>query len=102
MAELIIVSWRDIPAQIIVRQGRKAERRELPEHFIQAVDQAAMTAGLKDSDSYLNEWKRAAPVAVGDDLAAEADKAVADILARYPKERLVKLAQAGGFEGSAA
>lgn len=102
MAELIIVSWRDIPAQVIVRQGRKAERRELPEHFIQAVDGAAMTAGLKDSDGYLNEWKRSTPVAVGDDLAAEADKAVADILARYPKQRLVRLAQAGGVEGSSA
>ena len=102
MAELIIVCWRDIPAQVIVRQGRKAERRELPEHFIQAVDRAAMTAGLKDGDSYLNEWKRSAPVAVGEDLVAEADKAVADILARYPKERLIQLAQAGGFEGSAA
>ena len=101
MAELIIVSWRDIPAQVIVRQGRKAERRELPEHFIQAVDRAAMTAGLKDSDSYLNEWKRSAPVVVGEDLAAEADKAVAEILARYPKERLVVLAQAGGIEASA-
>lgn len=101
MAELIIVSWRDIPAQVIVRQGRKAERRELPEHFIQAVDRAAMTAGLKDSDSYLDAWKRSGPVPVGDDLAAEADQAVADILARYPKERLVALAQAGGLEGLA-
>jgi len=27
MAQRIIVYWRDIPAQIIIRQGRTAEKR---------------------------------------------------------------------------
>lgn len=99
MAELIVVSWRDIPAQVIVRRGRTAEKRELPDMFIQAIDRAAMRAGLKDSDSYLEQWRRAVPVAVGDELAAEADKAVADILARYPKERLVAISDNGGLDG---
>ena len=48
MAQRIIVYWRDIPAQVIVRQGRTSEKRELPERFIQAIDRAAMRAGLRD------------------------------------------------------
>jgi ribosomal protein L20 len=96
MADLIIVLWRDIPAQVIVRIGRKTEKRELPEVFIQSIDRAAMKAGLKDSDAYLNEWRRADPVKVGDDLAVEADRAVADLVQRYPKERLIALGDNGG------
>jgi len=69
-AQRIIVYWRDIPAQVIVRQGRRAERRELPERFIQAIDAAAMAVGARDSDAYLSQWRRGAPVPCGEDLAA--------------------------------
>lgn len=96
MAELILLSWRDIPAQIIVRAGRKAEKRELPEMFLQAVDAAAMSVGAKDSDAYLSAWQRSAPRPVSDDLAAEADRAVDDLLAAYPKDRLAILVRNGG------
>jgi hypothetical protein len=30
MADLIIVYWRDIPAQVIVKKGRASAKRELP------------------------------------------------------------------------
>ena len=98
MAELIILSWRGIPAQVIVRAGRKAEKRELPERFIQAIDRAAMTVGAKDSDSYLAAWVRSRPQPVGDDLVDEADKAAAALIADYPPERLAILAVNGGVE----
>ena len=79
MAEVTIVYWRDIPAQVIVKRGRKAERRELPERFIQAIDRSAMKAGFADSDGYLAEWRKGPPAPCGDDLMAEADKATAEI-----------------------
>jgi len=91
MAQRIIVYWRDIPAQVIVRQGRTAEKRELPERFIQAVDRCAMRVGARDSDAYLAEWRRGDPEPVGDDLKAEADAAVAAIEATYDAERLKAL-----------
>jgi len=91
MAQRIIVYWRDIPAQVIVRQGRTAEKRELPERFIQAVDRCAMRVGARDSDAYLAEWRRGDPEPVGDDLKAEADAAVASIEATYDAERLKAL-----------
>jgi hypothetical protein len=99
MAQRIIVFWRDIPAQVIIRQGRASEKRELPERFLQAVDRAAMRAGLRDSDAYLGEWRRGEPEPCGDDLAAEADAALAALDADYDAERLAALVRAGGRAG---
>ena len=96
MAQRIILYWRDIPAQIIVQEGRCSEKRPLPERFIQAIDQCAMNVGAKDSDAYLAAWRRAAPEPCGPGLAAEADTAVADILAAYDAERLRTLIANGG------
>lgn len=33
MAKLTIVMWRDIPAQVIVKQGRNSAKRPLEERF---------------------------------------------------------------------
>jgi Virulence factor len=96
MAERIILYWRDIPAQVIVRQKRVTEKRELPERFIQAIDRCAMSVGAKDSDAYLAEWRRGLPEVCGDDLAAEADAALADLIARYDDARLKALVAKGG------
>lgn len=98
MADLIVVYWRDIPAQIIVKKGRANAKRELPLRFTEAIDMAAMRSGAAESDAYLAEWRKADPVPVGDDLEAEAEKAAADFDARYGQERLVALAKAGGKE----
>ena len=96
MADLVIVYWRDIPAQIIVKKGRNAAKRELPLRFTEAIDMCAMKVGARDSDAYLAEWRRGAPAAVSDDLEQEADKALAAIEADYTRERLVALVNAGG------
>jgi len=96
MADLIIVYWRDIPAQVIVKKGRQNAKRELPLRFTEAIDMAAMRSGAAETDAYLAEWRKADPVSVGDDLEAEAAKAAADIDAQYDRERRVALAKAGG------
>lgn len=98
MADLIIVYWRDIPAQVIVRKGRQNAKRELPLRFTEAIDMCAMRTGTSETDAYLAEWRKADPVPVGDDLEAEADKALNDIDSRYPQERLVALVKAGGTD----
>jgi Virulence factor len=96
MAERIVLYWRDIPAQVIVRLKRVSEKRELPERFIQAIDRCAMSVGAKDSDAYLAEWRRGAPEPCGDDLAAQADIALAELIARYGDERLKAMVANGG------
>ena len=96
MANLIITYWRDIPSAVSVKVGRKEEKRMLAERFQEAIDMAAMRGGATDTDSYLADWRRAEPVAVGDDLAAEADKAKADLEATYDKDKLKSLIANGG------
>lgn len=96
MADKIIVYWRDIPAQIIVRKGRKAAKRELPLRFTEAIDMCAMRVGARDSDAYMAEWRRSEPVAVGDDLESEADQALDMILRQFDDTALKALVKAGG------
>ncbi len=98
MAQRIVVYWRDIPTQIIVKQGRTAEKRELPASFLAAVDRAAMRAGARESDAYLAAWRRGAPEPCGDDLAAEADAALSDLVTRYDAARLEALVESGGCD----
>lgn len=100
MAERIIVFWRDIPAQVIVKAGRKRATRELPERFIQAIDRCAMKVGARDSDAYLAEWRRGGPEPCGDDLEAEADAAFAALDGAYGAEELRRLVENGGRAGA--
>jgi len=96
LAERIIVYWRDIPAQVIVKAGRKAAKRELPERFVQAIDQCAMRTGAAGTDAYLAEWRRGAPEPCGDDLEAEADAALKRLENDYGRDRLRQLVDNGG------
>jgi hypothetical protein len=98
MADLVVVYWRDIPAQVIVKKGRQSAKRELPLRFTEAIDMAAMRTGAAATDDYLAEWRRADPVPVSDDLEAEAEKALAALDAQFTRERLVALVKAGGKE----
>ncbi len=100
MAQITVVFWRDIPAQVIVKAGRTSAKRQLSERFEKAIDRAAMRAKLRDSDSYLAEWRRAAPQDCGDDLENEADAAAARLESEYDDGRLRALIDAGGHEPS--
>lgn len=99
MADRIIVYWRDIPAQIIVKAGRKAAKRELPLRFTEAIDMCAMRSGAHETDAYLAEWRRGAPEPVGDDLEAEAEAAFARLESEYGRDRLRQLVDNGGRQG---
>lgn len=97
MAKLTIVMWRDIPAQVIVKQGRTSAKRPLDERFEKAVDKAAMRAGLYGSDGYLSEWRRDT-TNCGDDLEAVLNETIANLEAEFTDERLAVLIAAGGVE----
>lgn len=101
MARLTIVYWRDIPAQVIVKAGRKSAKKQLTERFEKAIDRAAMRAKLRDTDSYLAEWRRAEPVACGEDLETEAEAAARRLEADFDDTRLAALVEAGGLDAGA-
>ncbi len=98
MATCTTLSWRDIPAQIIVQQGRKKVKRELSGRFVAAIDKCAMTVGAHDTDAYLAEWRRGEPEPCGDDLEQEADAIAARLEHDYTNERLGRLIETEGFE----
>jgi hypothetical protein len=98
MAALMIIYWRDIPAQVMAREGRRSAKRELPERFSQAIDRAAMRAGLHESDAYLAQWRRAPAGACGDDLEAAAAQAAARLEQDYDATRLAALVDGLGLE----
>jgi len=76
MASLIVISWRDIPAQVIAKRGRETVKVQLSARFEEAVDRAAMRAGKGSSDAYLADWQSAhrahAGMTAGRSPAAEA------------------------------
>lgn len=99
MANLIIVFWRDIPAQVIAKERRNSAKVELTQRFAEAIDHAAMRAGKGSTDAYLEEWRRVSEPC-GDDLQAVADAAAAKLEQDYDKERLLALIKNEGNEPS--
>jgi multidrug resistance efflux pump len=97
MAEVTIVYWRDIPAQVIVGKGRRGVKRPLPERFEKAIDRCAMKVGAQDTDAYLAEWRKAAPVTVAGEDEEVATAEAARLDAEYDTERLKVLIANDGW-----
>lgn len=96
MAKLISIYWRDIPAQVVCRQGRTNYKKELAPRFATAIDRAAMRAGRGSSDAYLEDWRRESEVVDGD-LEAIVEARVAQLEAQFSDEYLEAVVKAGGL-----
>ena len=99
--DAVLLRWRDIPAQVIVRQGRRRARARLSGRFQNAIDRAAMRAKKRSADAYISEWARE-PIKPGaDDAAADlqvvASRLAARIETRYSDERLLALVRNHGL-----
>ncbi|GLQ34422.1 hypothetical protein GCM10007939_07050 [Amylibacter marinus] len=97
MHNLVIVYWRDIPAQVIVGKGRRAAKVQLPERFEQAIDRCAMKVGASDDEAYLADWRKSAPLSVDGD-AQEVAKSEAERLDQeYHQEKIKSLIATDGW-----
>ena len=96
MAEVTIVYWRDIPAQVIVGKGRRGVKKQLSERFEQAIDRAAMKSGAAETDDYLAEWRKAPPYTVEGADADAVEAVAAQLEAEYDKDRLMMLINNSG------
>ena len=101
MAKLILISWRDVPSQVVVKKGRETVRKQLSSRFQEAVDRAAMRAGRGSSDAYITDWKRSDPRECGNDGEAEANAEIARLEALYSDADLDRLIRAHGVEEGA-
>jgi hypothetical protein len=100
MATLTVIWWRDIPAQVVARDGRRSSKEVLHPRFQVAIDKAASRAGKRAYGDYIEEWRKVAR-ACGDDIEAEVNAEVERLETTYDKHHLAELIQSGGVEGGA-
>ena len=95
--EVFVIMWRDIPAQVNAQAGRERKQVQLSDKFQRAIDRAKRKAHIYTADEDIAQWRRISLPLVGD--LAEAAQREADRLdGEYSRERLGRLAFAGGYE----
>jgi hypothetical protein len=98
VTELTVISWRDIPAQVTCGSGRRATRAVLADRFQEAIDEAAMAAGMSGTDAYLEQWRRETVERDGaPDEVVSAE--VARLEHEYTDDVLARLVRARGLKG---
>lgn len=99
--ELIVIEWRDIPAQVNGGSGENKHQQILPHRFHQAIDRAAMKAGKKTAGEYVGEWGRrrvALPPDFDGDFELAAKAEAARIENEFPTARLKLWVATGGWD----
>ena len=96
-SEIVVILWRDIPAQINGKAGEVRHQIMLPHRFQKAIDRAAMVAGKKTAQAYVGEWRRVNHPLVGDVIEC-VDGTAASIEAEFTNERLHTLVANGGWD----
>ena len=97
MAKSTIICWRDIPSQVVVKQGRTSAKSQLSKRFMEAIDKAAMRAGRQGSKEYLEDWRRVIdtcqgyPETIANTIAEELEQ-------KYPDEILKAMVKNKGLK----
>lgn len=97
MAQLKIVYWRDIPGQVVVREGRRSTRLRLPPRFSKAIERAAYRLKKKQQDALFEPWHDVAQPFSGD-VREEARALLRNLDEHYTEEVLETLIRADGVD----
>lgn len=96
-AVIVIIKWRDIPAQVNAQFGRERFQLVLSAKFQRAIDRAKRKAHIYTAEEDVAQWSRETLPLEG--TMEDAAKAVVDRLeSQYSREHLGRLAYAGGWE----
>jgi hypothetical protein len=96
-AVIVIIKWRDIPAQVNAQFGRERFQLVLSAKFQRAIDRAKRKAHIYTAEEDVAQWSRETMPLSG--TMEEAAKAMVEQLeAQYSREHLGRLAYAGGWE----
>ncbi|WP_420432588.1 virulence factor [Candidatus Poriferisocius sp.] len=95
---LVVICWRDIPAQVNAGSGSSKIQRILPRRFQRAIDEAAMVAGKTQASEYVGEWRRNVVPGDPNDPEGAALRAAEELEAAFPRERLKEYVAAGGWD----
>jgi hypothetical protein len=97
--DLVVIFWRDIPAQVNAQVGRERHQVVLPAKFQRAIDRAKRKARIDTAQEDVAQWRRESRPLRGDGSPlAEAQAEAARLEQQYSREHLGLLAFAGGFE----
>ncbi len=94
--EYQVVFWRDIPAQVRVRESGNRLSRPLAKRFQVAIDEAAMRAGATGAQDYLDDWHPTEWQAQDGDLNGVVESVVFSLETIYGPSLLRSLIAGGG------
>ncbi len=97
MGTLSVIFWRDIPAQVVGRDGRRSSKIVLHPRFQIAIDKAASRAGKRAYSDYIEEWRKI-QTRCGQDIETAVREESERLESEYTKHRLATLILAGGVE----
>ncbi|MBA3287366.1 MAG: virulence factor [Acidimicrobiia bacterium] len=95
--EVVVILWRDIPAQVNSQVGRDRHQVLLSDRFQRAIDRAKRKAHITTAQEDVAQWRRTSAPLTGD-LQAAAEAEAARLEAAYSTSRLGMLAFAGGWD----
>lgn len=96
-SEVVVILWRDIPAQVNGKVGADRHQVILPHRFQKAIDRAAMVADKKTAQEYVGEWRRTSYPLTGE-LTPTIDGIAASIEVEFTNERLHTIVDNGGWD----
>ena len=100
MAQLKIVYWRDIPGQVVIREGGRSTRLRLSGRFMQAIERAAYRLRKKQQDALFEPWHDVTQPLDGVDIRIQARRLVQHLESHYTEEVLETLIRASGVDKS--
>ncbi len=101
MAQLKIVYWRDIPGQVVFKQGRRNTRLRLSARFMKAIERAAYRLKKQQKDALFEPWRDVAQ-AIDGDVKEQAQLLIKQLEAQYPDAVLEQLIRASGKDETRA
>ena len=97
MGKLKIVYWRDIPGQVVIRQGRRSTRLRLPLRFMKAIERAGYRLKKKQQDALFEPWHDVTQPFNGD-IREQAQQLVQQLEEQYTEEVLEILIRDSGID----
>ena len=97
MAKLKVVYWRDIPSQVVIREGRRSTRLRLPPRFMKAIERAAYRLKKKQQDALFEPWRDVTQPYNGD-IREQAQQLVQQLEQHYTEDLLETLVRASGVD----
>ncbi|MEK7292376.1 MAG: virulence factor [Actinomycetota bacterium] len=96
-SSVVIILWRDIPAQVNAQVGRERHQVMLSAKFQRAIDRAKRKAHIYTAEEDVAQWRRIS-IPLSGELKDAAQHEADRIESEYTRQRLGALAYAGGLE----